>query len=290
MSSVTVAATQMACTWDVEENIANAEQLVRAAAAQGANVILLQELFERLYFCQVQKETFRQFATSPGDNPAIQHFTALAKELNVVLPISFFERAGQVAFNSVMAIDADGSQLGIYRKTHIPDGPGYCEKFYFSPGDTGFKVWQTAFGRIGVGICWDQWFPESARSMAVQGAELLLYPTAIGTEPYDISLDSKDHWQRTQQGHAAANVMPVIASNRVGVEAVDDSSITFYGSSFIADATGALVKSMDKKETGVISHTFDLGAIKSLREEWGLFRDRRPDRYQPMMTKDGNSQ
>lgn len=284
---VTVAATQMPCSWDVNENLARAEALVRQAAQQGAQIILIQELFERLYFCQHQKEEFRQFATSVDANPAIQHFQKIAQELNVVLPISFFERAGQVAYNSIAIIDADGSNLGIYRKTHIPDGPGYCEKFYFTPGDTGFKVWQTKFGRIGVGICWDQWFPETARAMALQGAELLFYPTAIGSEPYNSAIDSSGHWQRTQQGHAAANVMPVIASNRIGKEEIDGTSIDFYGSSFIADETGALVKAMNKTDEGVLVHTFDLNALDAMRQEWGLFRDRRPNLYGALSTKDG---
>lgn len=289
MNSVTVAATQMPCSWDVNENIQNAESLVRQAAKDGANIILIQELFERLYFCQHQKEAYRRFATPLADNPAMTHFQKIAAELNVVLPISFFEHAGQVAYNSVAIIDADGAILGVYRKTHIPDGPGYCEKFYFTPGDTGFKVWQTAFGRIGVGICWDQWFPESARAMALMGAELLLYPTAIGSEPYNAAIDSSGHWQRTQQGHAAANVMPVMASNRVGREQIDDTEITFYGSSFIADETGALVKSLNKTEQGIITHTFDLTELAAMREEWGLFRDRRPSQYHALLTKDGNS-
>lgn len=287
LRNVTVAATQMSCQWDVDENIKKAEQLVRLAAQQGGQIILLQELFERVYFCQKQKEAYRLFATETAQNKAIQHFKHIAKELNVVLPISFFERAGQVSFNSIAIIDATGDVLGVYRKTHIPDGPGYNEKFYFSPGDTGFKVWDTAYGRIGVGICWDQWFPETARAMALQGAELLLYPTAIGSEPYDTNIDSSGHWQRTQQGHAAANVVPVIASNRIGKEEIEDSEITFYGSSFITDATGALVQSLNKTETGVITQTFDLDALASLRQEWGLFRDRRPTQYQALMTKDG---
>jgi N-carbamoylputrescine amidase len=278
----------MACSWDVQANIEQADQLVRAAAAQGAQVILLQELFERVYFCQQQSEAYRAFATPLTDNSAIRHFSRLAEELQVVLPISFFERANQVSFNSVLMIDADGHHLGVYRKTHIPDGPGYNEKFYFSPGDTGFKVWHTRFGRIGVGICWDQWFPEAARAMTLMGAELLLYPTAIGSEPYDASIDSSGHWQRTQQGHAAANVLPVLASNRVGQEIIEDSSITFYGSSFISDPTGALVQNLSKTETGVACHTFDLDAVNLLRQEWGLFRDRRPTQYGALLSKDGS--
>ncbi|MDO7674780.1 MAG: N-carbamoylputrescine amidase [Reinekea forsetii] len=288
MRNITVAVTQMSCGWDVNANIEQADQLVRAAAAQGAQVILLQELFERIYFCQQQSDAFRAFATPLADNPAIRHFTQLAQELQVVLPISFFERANQVSFNSVLMIDADGRHLGIYRKSHIPDGPGYNEKFYFSPGDTGFKVWPTRYGAIGVGICWDQWFPEAARSMALMGAELLLYPTAIGSEPYDASIDSSGHWQRTQQGHAAANVIPVLASNRVGEEIIERSAITFYGSSFISDPTGALVQELSKTETGVACHTFDLDAVDRLRQEWGLFRDRRPTQYGNLLTKDGD--
>jgi N-carbamoylputrescine amidase len=278
----------MACSWDLQANIEQADQLVRAAAAQGAQVILLQELFERIYFCQQQSEAFRAFATPVADNPAIRHFSRLAQELQVVLPISFFERANQVSFNSVLMIDADGRHLGIYRKTHIPDGPGYNEKFYFSPGDTGFRVWQTRFGCIGVGICWDQWFPEAARAMTLMGAELLLYPTAIGSEPYDASIDSSGHWQRTQQGHAAANVIPLLASNRVGHETIEDSAITFYGSSFISDPTGALVQNLSKTETGLVCHSFDLDAVNLLRQEWGLFRDRRPTQYSALLSKDGS--
>ncbi|WP_424511399.1 N-carbamoylputrescine amidase [Reinekea marinisedimentorum] len=277
----------MSCSWNVEENIATAEKLVRQAAAAGANIILLPELFERVYFCQQQKEDYRRFATGVEDNPAINHFKAIAKELGVVLPISFFEQAGPVAYNSIAIIDADGENLGIYRKTHIPDGPGYNEKFYFCPGDTGFKVWKTRFGTIGVGICWDQWFPECARSMALMGADILFYPTAIGSEPYDASIDSSKHWQRTQQGHSAANVIPVITSNRVGEEVIDDSSITFYGSSFITDATGELLSEMNKTETGFVCQSFDLQALAYQRQEWGLFRDRRPSQYQALSTKDG---
>jgi N-carbamoylputrescine amidase len=279
----------MACTWDVDANIHQADRLVRQAVSEGANLVLLQELFERVYFCQQQKEEYRAFAVPVEDNPAVKHFQALAKELNVVLPISIFERAGQVSFNSIVMIDADGSNLGVYRKTHIPDGPGYCEKFYFTPGDTGFKVWNTRFGCIGVGICWDQWFPETARAMTLMGAEILLYPTAIGSEPYDNSIDSSGHWQRTQQGHAAANVIPVIASNRIGREDIDDSNITFYGSSFIADPTGNLVQRMNKSDTGVICHSFELDQINALRQEWGLFRDRRPTQYGALLTKDGST-
>lgn len=227
---VTVAATQMACSWDTPANIANAERLVRQAAAQGAQIILIQELFEAPYFCQKPNADYTQLATTVEENPAITHFQKVAAELKVVLPISFFERAGRARFNSIAILDADGNNLGIYRKSHIPDGPGYHEKYYFNPGDTGFKVWDTAYARIGVGICWDQWFPECARSMALMGAEILFYPTAIGSEPHDANITSREHWQRVQQGHAGANLMPLVASNRIGREEQDGYDITFYGS------------------------------------------------------------
>ena len=286
MRPVKVAATQMSGGWDVAANIAKAEALVREAAAQGANIILLQELFERNYFCQKQIPQYLAFATPIADNAAIQHFQALARELAVVLPISVFEQAGQALFNSVAIIDADGNLLGVYRKSHIPDGPGYSEKYYFSPGDTGFKVWHTRYGNIGVGICWDQWFPECARSMALMGAELLLYPTAIGSEPHDKTISSLRHWQRVQQGHAGANIMPLIASNRIGTEEQDDFDITFYGGSMICNQFGEIVAEMGT-ETGVIVHEFDLDEIASLRRNWGVFRDRRPDLYQTLLSKDG---
>lgn len=287
MRQVTVAATQMSCGWDVDANIAKADQLVRQAASQGAHIILIQELFERCYFCQKQKEAYLHFATPMSENPAIAHFQKVAAELKVVLPISFYERANNAYYNTVAIIDADGSNLGIYRKTHIPDGPGYSEKFYFTPGDTGFKVWDTAYARIGVGICWDQWFPETARAMALQGAELLFYPTAIGSEPQDSGIDSRDHWQRTQQGHAAANLTPYIASNRTGVETEGEQSITFYGSSFIANELGEKVAEFGREEEGVLVHTFDLDEVAATRHAWGVFRDRRPDLYSPLLTKDG---
>ncbi|MDP5064470.1 MAG: N-carbamoylputrescine amidase [Haliea sp.] len=285
--TVTVAATQMACSWDHAANIANGERLVREAHRAGAQVILLQELFETPYFCQQPNEDYMLLATTLADNPAVRHFQALAKELEVVLPISYFELAGRARFNSVAIVDADGSILGNYRKSHIPDGPGYHEKFYFNPGDTGFKVWNTRYARIGVGICWDQWFPESARSMALLGAELLFYPTAIGSEPHDPSVHSRDHWQRVQQGHAGANLMPLIASNRVGREQQDGSDITFYGGSFIADHTGALVQSADAARESVLVHSFDLDDIEKMRTAWGVFRDRRPPLYGPINTLDG---
>ncbi|SDU32104.1 N-carbamoylputrescine amidase [Halopseudomonas salegens] len=285
---VTVAATQMSCSWDRADNLAKAERLVRQAASQGAQIILIQELFETPYFCQKPNADYLQLATSAEDNPAIRHFQAVAKELKVVLPISFFELAGRARFNSVAIIDADGSNLGIYRKSHIPDGPGYHEKYYFNPGDTGFKVWQTRYARIGVGICWDQWFPESARAMALQGAELLFYPTAIGSEPHDHSINSREHWQRVQQGHAGANLMPLIASNRIGREEQDDYDITFYGSSFIADQFGAKVQELDQQEEGVLVQRFDLDELEHIRSAWGVFRDRRPNLYGPLKSLDGS--
>jgi len=287
MRNVTVAATQMACDWNVEANIARADALVRQAAVAGAQIILLQELFERCYFCQKQVPAYLDFATARTDNVAVRHFQALAKSLGVVLPISFYERANNALFNSVAVIDADGAVLGVYRKSHIPDGPGYSEKYYFSPGDTGFRVWKTRFATIGVGICWDQWFPECARSMALQGAELLLYPTAIGSEPHDATINSSAHWQRVQQGHAAANVMPLIASNRVGRETEQESAITFYGASFIADESGAKVAEADATSEAVLVHTFDLDALAEKRRAWGVYRDRRPALYGAMLTKDG---
>ena len=282
MRNVTVAATQMHCTWDREDTLQRADRLVRQAAEQGANIILLQELFETPYFCQRQDFSYMNLATTVEANPAIRHFSALAKQLQVVLPISFFEQHGNTAFNSIAIIDADGSLLGIYRKTHIPDGRPYAEKFYFTPGDTGFRVWDTAFGKIGVGICWDQWFPETARSLALLGAELLFFPTAIGSEPI-LKHDSMPHWRNCMKGHAAANIMPVIASNRIGTE-TDGTSMTFYGSSFICDESGELVASADRESECVLTAAFDLDAIAKKRREWGIFRDRRPEMYRILTT------
>ena len=284
---VTVAATQMRCSWDRQDNIAKAERLVREAAAQGAQIILLQELFETPYFCQKPNPDYLQLATTVADNPAIAHFSKLAAELEVVLPVSFFELAGRARYNSIAIIDADGRNLGVYRKSHIPDGPGYHEKYYFNPGDTGFKVWNTRYATIGVGICWDQWFPESARAMALQGAELLFYPTAIGSEPHDSTITSREHWQRVQQGHAGANLMPLIASNRTGREEQGDYDITFYGSSFIADQFGEKVEEADQAEEAVLFHQFDLNELEHIRSAWGVFRDRRPNLYGALKTLDG---
>jgi len=289
---VTVAALQMSCDWDAGGNISRAEQLVRKAASQGAQVILLPELFETPYFCIEQDARHLGLAHAVADDPAVRHFSAVARELGVVLPISFFERAGPAYFNSVAILDADGSNLGVYRKSHIPNGPGYQEKNYFSPGDTGFRVWNTRFARIGVGICWDQWFPETARVMALLGAELFFFPTAIGTEPPPaVPVNSRDHWQRTQQGHAAANLTPLVASNRYGLErSLQDPKglyIRFYGSSFIADAMGAKVAEAPEEGDAVLVHTFDLEATRELRDNWFVFRDRRPDLYGTLASLDG---
>ena len=286
--TVTVAAIQMSMAVDVATNVATAERLVRAAAALGAQVILIPELFEGHYFCKDQLASELARALPIEGHPTIEHFMKLAQELGVVLPISVYERANNTLFNTVAMIDADGSMLGIYRKSHIPDGPGYTEKYYFSPGDTGFQVWNTRFGNIGVGICWDQWFPEAARAMALMGAELLLYPTAIGSEPPNPTWDSSMHWQRVMQGHAGANLMPVIAANRIGREVGVNNEITFYGSSFIADATGAKIAEADREEETVLTATFDLDAVRAMRLGWGVFRDRRPELYIPLITLDGD--
>ncbi|APF22968.1 N-carbamoylputrescine amidase [Clostridium butyricum] len=283
MRKIKVAATQMSCTWDLEATLKKAEDMVRDAKKQGANIVLLQELFETPYFCQTESYEYLNIATSVEDNRAVNHFKEIAKELEIVIPISFFERAGNTTFNSLVVIDADGSVMDTYRKTHIPDGHCYEEKFYFTPGDTGFKVWDTAYGRIGVGICWDQWFPESARIMALMGAEILFYPTAIGSEPI-LPIDSQPHWQRCMQGHAAANIIPLVASNRVGTEVQDESSMTFYGSSFIAGPTGEIVKQMDRDKEGVIVVEFDLDEIREKRQSWGIYRDRRPEMYKSILS------
>lgn len=283
MRKIKVAATQMSCTWDLEATLKKAEDMVRDAKKQGANIVLLQELFETPYFCQTESYEYLNIATSVEDNRAVNHFKEIAKELEIVIPISFFERAGNTTFNSLVVIDADGSVMDTYRKTHIPDGHCYEEKFYFTPGDTGFKVWDTAYGRIGIGICWDQWFPESARIMALMGAEILFYPTAIGSEPI-LPIDSQPHWQRCMQGHAAANIIPLVASNRVGTEVQDESSMTFYGSSFIAGPTGEIVKQMDRDKEGVIVVEFDLDEIREKRQSWGIYRDRRPEMYKSILS------
>lgn len=289
---VKVAAVQFACTRNVDENIATADKYVREAAKAGANIILIPELFERQYFCQERRYDYYDFATSIEDNKAVNHFIEVAKELSVVVIVSVYEKDITRLFNSVVVIDADGTNLGTYRKTHIPDDHYYQEKFYFTPGDTGFMAFETKFAKIGVGICWDQWFPETARSMALLGAELLFYPTAIGSEPI-LELDSMPHWRRVMQGHSAANLMPVIAANRIGSEDVtaseanggQTSSLNFYGSSFITDNTGEIVEELGRDVEGVICHSFDLDELEKDRMSWGLFRDRRPDMYKIISEK-----
>ncbi len=283
---VKVAAVQMSVGPNEEENIAKALHWAGLAADAGAQIILLQELFSTPYFCKDQDPRFLALARGRDEHPALRAMQELARRRQVVLPVSFFERAGNAFFNSLVVFDADGRDLGLYRKAHIPDGPGYQEKFYFSPGDTGFQVFPTRYGRLGVAICWDQWFPEAARIMALRGAEILLYPTAIGSEPQAPELDSRGHWTRVMQGHAAANLVPVIAANRIGREIGRDAEITFYGGSFITDPTGALLATAGRDE-GWISADLDLHAIAAQRIEWGLFRDRRPDLYGALHSLDG---
>jgi N-carbamoylputrescine amidase len=291
MRNVTVSAIQMSCNASREENIEKADRMVRHAAQQGANIILLPELFETPYFCQEKRYGYYSLAAPLSENPAVLALQKTAKECHVVLPVSFYEKAGMSLYNSAAIIDADGTILGIYRKSHIPDDHFYQEKFYFTPGDTGFRVFQTAFGTIGVGICWDQWFPEAARSMALLGAEILLYPTAIGSEPI-LECDSMPHWRRCMQGHAASNLVPLLAANRIGTELVEpceennhqSSSLLFYGSSFIADQTGAIISDASRTKEEVLLHTFDLDEAYEMRMSWGVFRDRRPELYQVIST------
>ena len=286
MRKVKYAGIQMQCTKSVEENIAKADKMVRKAASEGAKIILLPELFERQYFCQERNYDYYLYARSLEEDEAVNHFKKVAAELEVVLPISFYEKDVNVFYNATAVIDADGSVLGIYRKTHIPDDHYYQEKFYFTPGDTGFKVWDTRYGKIGIGICWDQWFPETARGMAVQGAEILFYPTAIGSEPI-LEVDSMPHWRRCMQGHAACNVIPVVAANRIGEEYVEPSdenggqksSLVFYGSSFVTDSTGEIVMQASRDKEEIVYGESDLDENRDLRVSWGLFRDRRPQMY-----------
>src|SRR5580698_6743997 len=287
MSKVTVAATQMACSWDRDANMARAEKLIREAARRGANVVLIQELFETPYFCKDHDSGHFDLAKPLEGHPAVEHFRGLARELDVVLPVSVFEHANNAFYNSVVMVDAGGGVLGSYRKSHIPEGPGYHEKFYFSPGDTGFKVFETRYAKLGVAICWDQWFPEAARSMALMGADMLLYPTAIGSEPQDASIDSSGHWQRTMQGHAAANVMPVVASNRIGTEKGEKCAMTVYGSAAIASPTGEKLVEADRDSETVLTASFDLDEVRRYRQAWGVFRDRRPELYYPLLSLDG---
>jgi N-carbamoylputrescine amidase len=287
MREVTVAAAQMACDWDRDRNVAQAEALVRDAARQGASIVLLQELFENPYFCKDQAPKHFSLAQPIEGHPLVARMSRLASELGVVLPVSFFERANNAYFNSLAMIDGDGKVLGLYRKSHIPHGAGYQEKFYFNAGDTGFRVWNTKAGCLGVGICWDQWFPEAARVMVLMGAELLLYPSAIGSEPEQPDYDSCRHWQRVMQGHAGANMVPVIAANRVGHENGESCAIDFYGSSFITDGRGEIVEQAPRGGAAVVTASFDLDALAAARAGWGLFRDRRPDLYVPILSMDG---
>jgi N-carbamoylputrescine amidase len=286
---LTVAAVQMAMAEEVDANVETAERLVRQAAANGAQIVLLPELFEGPYFCKDMLPEHFDRAHPIDGHPTVDHFRKVAAELEIVLPLSVYERANRATYNSVVVIDADGTALGTYRKSHIPDGPGYTEKYYFNPGDTGFRVWDTRCGTAGVAICWDQWFPETARCMALLGADVLFYPTAIGSEPPDPEWDSSGHWQRVMQGHAGANLTPLVASNRIGHETGQTTEITFYGSSFIADATGAKVAEAGRDDEAVLVATFDLEAGRRDRHSWGLFRDRRPDLYGPLLTFDGTT-
>lgn len=287
MRNVTIGAVQMKCSTAVSENIEKADAMVRKAAEQGANVILLPELFERPYFCQERRYEYYSFAKPLSENDAVCHFRQTAKELGVVIPVSFYEKDGCSLYNSVAMIDADGTVMGIYRKTHIPDDHYYQEKFYFTPGNTGFRVWNTRYGRVGIGICWDQWFPETARCLALNGAEMILYPTAIGSEPV-LNCDSMLHWRRCMQGHAGSNLLPVAAANRTGLETVEPdqanggqhSSLLFYGSSFIADETGELKASASRDKEEVLTASFDLDEVEENRMSWGVFRDRRPHCYE----------
>lgn len=293
MRNVTVGLVQMSCSRNQEENLIKAEKMVRELAAKGANIILLPELFDRWYFCQEKRYEYYQYARPLNEHPSVIMGKRLAKELHVVLPISFFELDGNTTYNSMAMINADGECLGVYRKTHIPDDHFYQEKFYFTPGNTGFKVFDTAYGTIGVGICWDQWFPETARCLALNGAEILLYPTAIGSEPI-LEVDSMPHWRRAMQGHSACNLMPVAAANRIGLESVtpckennnQTSSLSFYGSSFLTDATGEIVASASRDKEEVLLNTYDLDALKEERIAWGLFRDRREETYGRIANKD----
>jgi len=287
MTETTVSAIQMACSEHIDENIGKAEHLIRQAAGAGAQIILLQELFLTPYFCKEENKSYFDLAKEAENNPVLERMSQLARDLSVVLPISFYERAGNAFFNSVMMIDADGTQMGVYRKTHIPHAPGYQEKYYFSPGDTGFKVWPTQYGNVGVGICWDQWFPECARAMAMMGADILLYPTAIGTASYDKGFDYSPQWQHVMQGHAAANVIPVCASNRVGLERVESCDLKFFGLSFITDEAGTKVAEAGREEETVLTATFDFEGIRESRDWFSLFRDRRPEMYDVLLTLDG---
>ena len=288
MRKVKVAATQMTCSKNVNENVEKAIELIVRASKEDANIVLIQELFENVYFCKDQKDEYFNFAKPFIDHPTLFKMSKVAKEYNVVLPISYFEKANKAYFNSVAIIDADGEILGNYRKSHIPDGPGYQEKFYFSPGDTGFKVWNTKFAKIGVGICWDQWSSEAARIMALMGAEIIFYPTAIGSEPEDPDdFDSSDMWQRAMVGHSACNQVPVVASNRIGAEKGESCTNYFYGRSFISDYKSDLLAEGSREQEEVLVASLDLEEAESFRRTWGIFRDRRPDLYKPILNLSG---
>ncbi len=289
MRTVSLAALQFSCSWTRDDNIAKADRLVRQAARQGAQVVLLPELFETPYFCAVQNSDYYHLAHPMSGHPTVAHFRHLAAELGAVIAVSIYERAGMALFNTAVVIDADGKVVGHYRKSHIPQAPGYEEKYYFSPGDTGFKPFATAYGQLGLAICWDQWFPEAARALVLQGAEFLMYPTAIGTEPNDSSLDSMEHWRIVMRGHAGANMVPVVAANRIGLETTEGVSMRFYGSSFIADHLGALAVAADRTSEQVLVQTFDLERCGAYRQNWGCFRDRRPDLYGALFSLDGDS-
>ncbi len=284
-----IATTQMRCSWDKAANVANADKLIRDAAQQGAQITLVQELFETPYFCIEENSDYYGLATAIEDNPTVQQMSALAAELEVVLPVSVFEKANNALFNTLVMIDADGSILGKYRKTHIPDAPGYSEKYYFNPGDTGYPVWQTKYGKIGALICWDQWFPEAARILALKGAELILYPSAIGSDLNSDDVIALKHWQNTMRGHAAANILPVIASNRIGTEEGKNGSIRFYGAAFICDHTGEMLGECDQETETVLVRDVDLDAANHYRLFWNLFRDRRPETYREILSLDGTS-
>ncbi|AVC44718.1 N-carbamoylputrescine amidase [Francisella tularensis subsp. novicida] len=285
MANIKVAVVQLSFNDNEAENLAKLESKIIQAAKNGAKIILTPELPSYLYFCKKQNSKYFDLAKTIDESPIVKLYKLLAHKYNIVLPASFFERDGNACYNSIAMIDADGSIMGVYRKAHIPDGIGYQEKYYFSPGSAGFKVWDTKYAKVGVGICWDQWFPEAARVMALKGAEILLYPTAIGSEPHLPDYDSKDHWQRVMQGHAAANMLPVLASNRYATEANDDITATYYGSSFITDHTGDKIAEANRSGDDILYATFDFAELQQQRFYWGLFRDRRPELYNEIVRK-----
>jgi N-carbamoylputrescine amidase len=289
MPTVSLAALQFSCSWDREQNVAAAERLIRRAAGQGAQVVLIPELFETPYFCAAQNSRYYDLAHPLGGHPTVTHFQRVAADLGVVIPVPIYERAGTALFNTVVVVDADGKVLGHYRKSHIPQAPGYEEKYYFSPGDTGFEPLATAYGKLGIAICWDQWFPEAARALVLGGAEFLMYPTAIGTEPNDPGVDSMEHWRIVMRGHAGANMVPVVAANRIGREVTGEVAMTFYGSSLITDHLGALAATADRESEQVLVQSFDLEVCRAYRQGWGCFRDRRPDLYGALLSLDGST-